>query len=281
MLVSFTQKAIVSVQFYPVSAQFQFDYNSITDYFDRRAKVDEFNKQNRWRKRGIAVANMLFPTLYIASFSTYVAIYHGDGTVAVTHGGVEIGQGINTKLVQVVAHELGIPLDMITVTSHNTIIMANRSVTGGTITSESVCMAAKMACVRLLERMKPIREKNPNATWLEIVNEAWAQSIELTEKQTFENRDAKGYNVVGCACAEMEVDVLTGNYQILRVDIAEDTGRSMSPLVDVGQIEGRLNVIYPIWWKNNYSPESRCNLIGIKRSKAIRVHFSHFKALCF
>lgn len=88
--------------------------------------------------------------------------------------------------------------------------------------------------------MKPIRDKKPNAPWLEIVHDAWAQSIELTEKQTFENKEAKGYNVVGCACAEMEVDVLTGSYQILRVDIAEDTGQSMSPLVDIGQIEGKI-----------------------------------------
>lgn len=79
---------------------------------------------------------MLFPTLYVSSFSAYVAIYHADGSIAVAHGGVEIGQGINTKLVQVVAHVFGIPLDMISVTSHSSVIMANRTLTGATITSK-------------------------------------------------------------------------------------------------------------------------------------------------
>lgn len=181
---------------------------------------------------------MSFPVIYVTSFSSYVAIYHGDGTVAVSHGGTEIGQGINTKVAQVIAHIFGIPLEMITVTSLNTVIMANRSVTGAAITSESVCMATKKACDRILERLKPIRDKNPKASWLDIIRDAWNQSIDLTEKQTFEQAEGKGYTVTGCACAEIEVDALTGVYQILRVDIAEDTGKSMSPLVDIGQIEG-------------------------------------------
>lgn len=100
-------------------------------------------------------------------------------------------------------------------------------------------MAAKLACERILARMKPIRDKKPNATWLEIVHDAWSQSINLTEKQMLQQKDAKGYNIVGCACAELEIDVLTGNIQILRADIHEDTGKSMNPLVDVGQIEGK------------------------------------------
>ena len=103
-------------------------------------------------------------------------------------------------------------------------------------------MAAKMACDRLLERLKPIRDEKPNATWLEIIHEAFAKSIELTEKQTFESRNAKSYNVIGCAGLELELDVLSGNVQILRADIHEDTGKSMNPLVDVGQIEGKKNI---------------------------------------
>lgn len=181
---------------------------------------------------------MTFPVVYTASLGTYIVIYHGDGTVSISHGGIEIGQGINTKVAQVVAHIFRIPLDMITVTAHNSIIVANRTRTGSTITSEAVCMAAKMACDRLLERLKPIRDERPDATWLEIIHEAYAKSIELTEKQTFESRDAKSYNVIGCAGLELELDVLTGNVQILRADIHEDTGKSMNPLVDVGQIEG-------------------------------------------
>lgn len=101
------------------------------DYFERRTKIAAFNKENRWRKRGIGTSVMTFPTFYIASFSTYIAIYHGDGTVAISHCGIEIGQGINTKIVQVVAHILGIPINLITVTPHNSVLMANETVTGG------------------------------------------------------------------------------------------------------------------------------------------------------
>lgn len=227
------------------------------DYEDRRAEINEFNKQNRWRKRGIGVSIMTFPAVYTASLGAYIAIYHGDGTVTIAHSGVEIGQGINTKIAQVVAHIFGIPYDMITVTAHNSIIMANRSRTGSTVTSESVCMAAKKACDRILERLKPIQDENPNAKWLEIVHEAYAQSIDLTEKQTFEYREAKSYNVIGCASAELEVDVLTGNLQILRADIHEDTGKSMNPLVDVGQIEGNI-LTFRVTMRNKLNKIIRC-----------------------
>lgn len=76
------------------------------------------------------------------------------------------------------------------------------------------------------------------ASWPEVVIQAFVEGVELTEKQSFTNADKKPYDVIGCACAELEIDVLTGNWQILRVDIVEDTGKSISPLVDIGQIEG-------------------------------------------
>ncbi|XP_031636493.1 xanthine dehydrogenase-like [Contarinia nasturtii] len=236
------------------------------NYFDRRAKINEFNKQNRWRKRGIGVSVMTFPTLYVASFSAYIAIYHGDGTVAISHGGIEIGQGINTKVAQVVAHIFKIPMNMITVTEHSSIVMANRTLTGGSITSEAVCMAAKRACDHILERMKPIREKNPNGTWLEIVQASWRASIELTEKQTFENREAKSYNINGCASVELELDVLTGNLQILRADIHEDTGKSMNPLVDVGQIEGAFMMGIGYWLNEQLSYDQQTGQLITNRT---------------
>ncbi|XP_055319493.1 uncharacterized protein LOC129577062 [Sitodiplosis mosellana] len=241
------------------------------DYYDRRAEIAEFNQQNRWRKRGIGVAVMTFPASYIVPLSAYIAIYHGDGTVAISHSGVEIGQGINTKVTQVVAHVLGVPLDLITVTPHSSIIVANNTFTAASITSESVCMAAKMACERILERLKPVREKKPNAPWLEIVHDAWAQSIELTEKQTFENSTAKAYNIIGCACAELEVDVLTGNLQISRVDIHEDTGKSMSPLVDVGQIEGAFMMGVGYWLTEKLEYDQRTGELVTNRTWTYKV----------
>lgn len=181
---------------------------------------------------------MKFPIHYFTSYSVYVAIFRGDGSVVVSHAACEMGQGLNTKLAQIVAFTLGIPLEMVTVTGFSTIIAANRSSTAGSIGSESICATAKKACEKILERMRPIREKMPAATWTEIVGQAWLESIDLTQKQLLNKADLKGYEVVGCACAEIEMDVLTGMVQILRVDIVEDVGNSMNPLVDVGQIEG-------------------------------------------
>lgn len=183
---------------------------------------------------------MKFPVHYFTTFSVYVAIFHGDGTVVVSHAGCEMGQGINTKLAQVVAYTLGIPLEFVTVSGFSTIIGANRSYTAGSIGSESVCLTAKTACEHILERLRPVREKMPaTATWPEIIDKAWAQNVDLTQKELQKPSDVKAYDVVGCACAEIEMDVLTGVMQILRVDIVEDVGNSMNPLVDVGQIEGK------------------------------------------
>lgn len=138
---------------------------------------------------------MKFPTIYVSDFTAYVAIYHADGSVVISHGGAEIGQGLNTKVAQIVAHTLGIPLNYISIAPHNSVISANRSLTGATITSESICMAAKKACERILERMKPIRDKMPKASWLQIVHSAWDEAIDLTEKQTFHIKESTAYPV--------------------------------------------------------------------------------------
>lgn len=183
---------------------------------------------------------MKFPVLYVTSFTAYIVIYHADGTVGVSHGGTEMGQGMNTKIAQVVAYLFGIPLDSITVAPFSSLIAANASLTAATISTEAICMATKKACERILERLKPVREKLPNGSWLEIVKQAFTQDIDLTQKEVFGATEAKPYAIAGCSCAELEVDVLTGNVQILRVDIAEDVGNSMNPLVDVGQIEGEI-----------------------------------------
>lgn len=160
-----------------------------------------------------------------------------DGIFSLIH----FKKGINTKVAQVVAKTLNISLDLIAVQEINTIISPNSNLTGGSITSESVCLCAIKVCNILLERLKPIRDSLPKATWPELVQAAYMKSIELSAKSEINSvTDAKPYNIMGFACAEIEVDVLTGQYQILRVDISEDTGLSLNPAVDVGQVEGRI-----------------------------------------
>lgn len=82
---------------------------------------------------------MQYPLHYLGNFPSYVAIYHSDGTVVVSHGGIECGQGLNTKVAQVAAHTLGIPLELVSVKSSNNVIGANAFVTGASVASESVC----------------------------------------------------------------------------------------------------------------------------------------------
>lgn len=218
-----------------------------TEYYERKAKIKEFNAQNRWHKKGIAVSIMYYPVVYFSEFPTYVAVYHGDGTVVISHGGVEIGQGIHTRVAQVAAHTLNIPMRYITVAPTDSVMSANRTMTGGGITSESVCMATKKACEKILERLKPVRNSMPNASWKEICQAAYDQVITLEERHTFKASESKNYSVVGCACAEIDVDVITGNFQLTRVDIVEDTGESISPLMDVGQIEGAFMMGVGYW----------------------------------
>lgn len=128
---------------------------------------------------------------------------------------------------------------MISVKANNNEISANSVFSAANVASDSVCWATKKACEIILQRLKPIRDRLPeNASWQEIVETAQHKFVDLTAKYTFIPSDNKPYFVYGCACCEVEWDALTENIQIQRVDIFEDVGRSMSPLVDVGQVEG-------------------------------------------
>jgi xanthine dehydrogenase/oxidase len=87
----------------------------IADFYNRRDEIDKFNNENRWVKKGIAIVPMNFDIQYFGSMHGTISVFHGDGTVAITTGGIEIGQGLNTKMVQVASHILDIPMDKISV----------------------------------------------------------------------------------------------------------------------------------------------------------------------
>lgn len=179
--------------------------------------------------------------------------------MVISHGGTECGQGINTKAAQVAAFILGIPLDLVSVKASNNVIGANAITTGGSVTSDIVCLvimmaifegikrglylfhfisqAVKGACEVLNERLRPVREQLPStATWPMITEAAHNRIIPLSTVYTGTQNDITNYYIYGFACTEIEVDILTGSIQLARVDILEDTGQSISPLVDVGQV---------------------------------------------
>ncbi|XP_047736777.1 xanthine dehydrogenase 1 [Hyalella azteca] len=208
----------------------------------RKQQVLQFNKNNRWRKRGLAVTPLRYPFSYPPPFryAVQVVIYEHDGTVALAHGGVEMGQGINTKAAQVAAGVLGVPLSLVKLKPNTSVAGANSFVTGGSFGSDLVCHGVEVCCRQLRARLDAVRAtlKSPVA-WTDLVSACLARDVDLSARYwTASKEHPDGYIIWAAAALEVELDVLTGQYKILRADIVEDVGRSMSPYVDVGQVEG-------------------------------------------
>ncbi|KAK9512029.1 hypothetical protein O3M35_000556 [Rhynocoris fuscipes] len=216
------------------------DVKKMSDFVARSKEVEKYNQENRWKKRGITLVPMNYPFDYWGAYYGMVSIFGMDGTVAITHGGIEMGQGINTKAAQVAAHILKIDLELISVKPTTSLTSPNNTPTGGSLGSEAVCYAVMKCCEELNTRLEPVRkELGSKATWKEIINKAVANSINLNSTYMFTNRDdVKSYPIYGVAVTEVEVDILTGQYHTRRVDIIEDAGQSLSPEVDIGQVEG-------------------------------------------
>ncbi|XP_039947447.1 xanthine dehydrogenase-like [Bactrocera tryoni] len=219
-----------------------------TEYQQRRKEIAAFNDSNRWVKRGLGLAIMEYPVDLVGQYAATVAIYHVDGTVVIAHGGIEMGQGMNTKIAQVAAHTLGIPLSFVKLEYSDTINGANSIVTGGSLGSESVCYAVRKACDTLNERLKPVRDAlGKNASWQKVVTEAYARTINMIASEHYKQGDMKNYFVYGLGLTEIKLDILTGNHLIKRVDLLEDAGESLSPYIDVGQVEGAFVMLLGYW----------------------------------
>ncbi|KAL1373969.1 hypothetical protein pipiens_005053 [Culex pipiens pipiens] len=213
-------------------------FRADVEYDARKKEIEQFNAEHRWRKRGIAIVPMRYPLGYFGSVSAIVSIYHDDGTVAISHGGIEMGQGMNTKVSQVAAYTLGIPIEKISIKPTNNLTSPNAIVTGGSRASETVSYAVKRACELILERMQPVKEENKDDPWEALVEKCHTKNVDLCATYMVKASDLVPYIIWGLSCSEVEVDVLTGNVQLRRVDILEDVGESLSPGIDVGQIEG-------------------------------------------
>jgi xanthine dehydrogenase/oxidase len=112
---------------------------SFLDYGNRRKNIEEFNTANRWVKRGISILPLKYHLGYFGTSHALVSIFHGDGSVAITVGGIEMGQGLNTKVAQTAAAILGIPLEKISIKPSNSLTAPNAVVTGGSSGSEICC----------------------------------------------------------------------------------------------------------------------------------------------
>ncbi|XP_023954191.2 xanthine dehydrogenase-like [Bicyclus anynana] len=221
------------------------------EYDKRNEEVISFNEQNRWMKRALKLMPMTFEIYYFGNYNSVVSIYHADASVVICHGGIAMGQGLNTKVAQVCAYVLGVPLDKIRIKPSTSLISPNAMVTGASIGSECVAFATKKACEIILDRLNPIKAKG-SYTWEELITKAYEDGVDLQATYMYSSKDElKPYNVYAVCALEVEVDMLTGNHDVRRVDILEDTGRSLSPMIDVGQIEGAFVMGLGYWTSEN------------------------------
>ncbi|KAF4949628.1 hypothetical protein FSARC_13421 [Fusarium sarcochroum] len=227
-----------------------------SDYEKRKLAIKEFNSKNRFRKRGIC----RIPTKFGLSFATalhlnqaaaYVKIYE-DGSVLLHHGGTEMGQGLYTKMAQVCAEELNVSVDDVYNKESQSDQVANASPTAASSGSDINGQAVKNACDQINARLAPYREKyGKDAPLSKIVHAAYRDRVNLAANG-FWKMPRIGYEwgnwkdplpmyyyfTQGVAISEVELDTLTGDSTVLRIDLMMDIGRSINPAMDYGQIEG-------------------------------------------
>ncbi|OXA58372.1 Xanthine dehydrogenase [Folsomia candida] len=221
-----------------------------SNYFETRAKINEFNSQNKYLKRGISMNpchyGVGYTALHLNQGSALVHIYT-DGSVLITHGGVELGQGVHSKMTQIATRELGIAASKIRITETSTDKVPNTTPSSASVTSDVNGMAVMNACRELVARLQPYWIENPDNSWEEMVNKAYMDRVSLTatgfHKDADMGWDGKrgspwNYFSTGTACTVVELNCLTGKFQILKTNIVMDVGQSLNPGIDIGQIEG-------------------------------------------
>lgn len=209
------------------------------EYNERRTAVDKFNNENRWKKRGLRFALLRWTPPGTQNFDVNMSVYHGDGSIAITHGGIEMGQGINTKAAQVCAYMLKIPVDKIKIKGNDTIAAPNGFISGGSLTSLNIATGVQRCCAELLRRLEPIRNQMNDPTWEQLIKTAFDSNIDLQTHGYVGLTDTQEYNIYGVTLAEVEVDILTGEFNVIRVDLMQDVGRSISPDIDIGQVRSK------------------------------------------
>ncbi|EEC81861.1 hypothetical protein OsI_25640 [Oryza sativa Indica Group] len=246
------------VLFYPDSAGESSTYtlHSIFDrlastsrYVQRVESIKKFNSTNKWRKRGISSVPLIFKVEPRPAPGRVSVL--NDGSIVVEVGGVELGQGLWTKVQQMTAFALGQLwpkgceglLDRIRVLQSDTLNLIQGGLTAGSTTSESSCAATLQACNMLIERLKPVMERlqlqSDTVSWDTLISQASQENINLSASAYWvPEQDSNFYLNYGAGTSEVEVDLLTGAITIIRSDLIYDCGKSLNPAVDLGQIEG-------------------------------------------
>ncbi|MEP7021258.1 MAG: xanthine dehydrogenase molybdopterin binding subunit, partial [Pseudonocardiales bacterium] len=240
----------------------------------RRAEIERFNAAHEHVKRAIGITPVKFGISFnLTAFNQAGALVHvyKDGSVLINHGGTEMGQGLHTKMLQVAATTLGVPLSKVRLAPTRTDKVPNTSATAASSGTDLNGGAVKNACEQIRARLeqvaagglgvapadvrfvdgeaRAIGKESAQISWEEVVRTAYFQRVQLfaagyyrTEGLHWDSTVMRGspfkYFTYGVAATEVEVDGFTGAYTTRRVDIVHDVGDSLSPLVDIGQIEG-------------------------------------------
>jgi xanthine dehydrogenase large subunit len=243
--------------------------------FDRRRiEIDRFNQQHVHHKRGLAVTPVKFGISFTAQFFNQagaLVLMYRDGSVQVNHGGTEMGQGLHTKIQQIAADALGLPLESVRVMPTRTDKVPNTSATAASAGTDLNGAAVADACGQLRARLAEVAAGvlgcNPSEVRCSegrafpagiesqgipiarVCEAAYRQRVPLfaqgfysTPDIHFDPKAGRGkpfhYFAYAAAVSEVEIDGFTGEYRLLRTDILEDVGDSVSPVIDRGQVEG-------------------------------------------
>ncbi len=247
------------------------ELEATSDYRARRAEIAAFNATSPVLKRGLALTPVKFGISFnVKHFNQAGALVHvyNDGSILVNHGGTEMGQGLNTKVAQVVAHELGVHFERVRVTATDTQKIANTSATAASTGSDLNGKAAQDAARRIRARLaacvaarhggeaQAVRFANDQVEvagrtlpFAAVVAEAYTERVQLWSdgfyatpglswnRETLQGRPFY-YYAYGAAVSEVVVDTLTGEWKLQRADVLHDVGTSLNPAVDIGQVEG-------------------------------------------
>jgi xanthine dehydrogenase large subunit len=240
-------------------------------YRERCRSIAAWNANSPVIKRGIAITPVKFGISFTATFFNQAgALVHvyTDGSVQVNHGGTEMGQGLNTKVAQIVADELGVPFERVRSTAADTSKVPNASATAASSGTDLNGRAAQYAARNVRDNLAAfvsgldgcgagavvfrggeVISPKTTRTFDEVVKAAYANRIQLwsdgfyrTPKIHYDKATLTGrpffYFSYGAACSEVAIDTLTGESRLLKVDILHDVGTSINPAIDIGQIEG-------------------------------------------
>ncbi|WNC68304.1 xanthine dehydrogenase molybdopterin binding subunit [Thalassotalea nanhaiensis] len=242
-----------------------------SDYQARRKAVTEFNANNAILKKGIALTpvkfGISFTVQHLNQAGALVHVYT-DGTIHLSHGGSEMGQGLNTKVAQIVAEEFQVDVDTVAVSAARTDKVPNSSPTAASSGTDLNGKAAEAAAKTIKQRLIDFACEKYQVTAQQVIFEnnniivgeqtfsfaefsqiAYMARVSLsstgfykTPKIHFDRATGKGrpffYYATGASVSEVLIDTLTGEYKTLRTDILQDVGHSINPAIDIGQIEG-------------------------------------------